>query len=164
MRTTGHDVEQKKSERVFQQGEHDIWTALFGPVTANGIVDEEDDVVRCPYCTWEIDHGVCVNCQAEFGELMESSGEEDEEEEEEGDLSSFVVPDEDTIEYDDSDEDTEEEESMVLPRARHRTRAVNLTSSEGTAPNHSIHLDSDSDTILPVRVISRRRVYDSDDS
>ncbi|CAN6639107.1 hypothetical protein TRVA0_017S01464 [Trichomonascus vanleenenianus] len=36
------------------------------------VVDVEDEVMRCPQCNWELEHGVCANC----GERVEVSDQE----------------------------------------------------------------------------------------
>ena len=44
----------------------DPWKTLFPEPTLIPIEDEEDGVIRCPYCHWEMNENMCSNCDFIF--------------------------------------------------------------------------------------------------
>jgi hypothetical protein len=106
--------EQADADKVVRDHADDLFPGLFPMRLTHGnrMLDEEDNVLRCVRCNWEVEGPTCVHCGLAFsdddedvdfdeelddGESLSSDSDEDDEDEDEYE-DSFVVPDEDLYE------------------------------------------------------------------
>lgn len=98
--------EQADADKLVRDHANDLFPGLFHTrvIHGNRLRDEEDNVLRCVRCNWEVEGPTCVHCGLAFsdddsdgelddGESLSEESDEDEDEDDEYD-DSFVVPDE----------------------------------------------------------------------
>ncbi|KAJ3325583.1 hypothetical protein HDV06_003401 [Boothiomyces sp. JEL0866] len=133
-------LERIKEEKEAYSTKKDPWHPWKKPVQY--IIDHDDGVTRCGTCGWEIENGVCENCNARYPDLDRGENIEDEEELADDHEDSMDTEDEQFV-VDDDYIEYESDASQAVRATRRNQR--------NTAENRYEDSDSDSAQIISVR-------------
>ncbi|KAK9762443.1 E3 ubiquitin ligase [Basidiobolus ranarum] len=120
------DVQKHTIKLEMFDDDEDPWEGVFPLDGAGVIVDSQDNVSRCPRCSWEVVGRECANCGLLFSDMEDEEDEEedeegDEEEEEESDSQNSFIDDEAIEDNGNEDsQDASDEEPEYERRPRHR--------------------------------------------
>ncbi|RIA81557.1 hypothetical protein C1645_881549 [Glomus cerebriforme] len=91
----------EKEDQLYKQIS-DHWAGIFDQ-SIRPLLDEEDGVLRCPSCGWEVEDSICGNCNQhiDIGNRNDDSGDDDDNEEDNSDIDNWGN-ESDTYDSDDS--------------------------------------------------------------
>jgi hypothetical protein len=103
--------EQADADKVVRDHANDLFPGLFHTrvIHGNRLRDEEDNVLRCLRCNWEVEGPTCVHCGLAF------SDDDDDDSDGELDDGESLSEESDEDEDEDEDEDDEYDDSFVVP-------------------------------------------------